>query len=74
MSEATDNDPVSACCAGNTGGVRHEGCVYVGCRCECHRALEMLRSLDWEGRLHVFGEFCKYCGGDDPSCQCWNDE
>ena len=34
---ATDDDPISACCAGNTGGLRHEGCVYKGCRCECHR-------------------------------------
>lgn len=34
---ATDEDPISACCAGNTGGSQHVGCVYPGCRCECHR-------------------------------------
>lgn len=33
---ATDNDPVSAVCAGSSGGPRHVGCVYRNCRCECH--------------------------------------
>lgn len=22
----------------------------------------------------LFGEYCRHCGGDDPYCQCWNDE
>lgn len=36
MIVATDYDPISACCAGNTGGPQHVGCIYIGCRCECH--------------------------------------
>jgi hypothetical protein len=35
---------------------------------------EKLTILSEERRLEVFSKFCKYCGIDDPKCQCWNDE
>ena len=25
-------------------------------------------------RMEVMSNYCKYCGRDDPHCQCWNDE
>lgn len=36
--------------------------------------VERLQKLSAEERMVVFGFFCKYCGADDPLCQCWNDE
>ena len=33
-----------------------------------------LRQWSQEDRLAVFAEFCRFCGDDDPQCQCWNDE
>ena len=39
---------------------------------------ECLISMKPEKRLRVFEEvmagFCRYCGIDNPDCQCWNDE
>lgn len=37
-------------------------------------AIAALKELTEEQRRDVFAEFCKHCGSDDPSCQCWNDE
>lgn len=37
-------------------------------------AVEALSEMAEEDRLEIFAHFCKHCGGDDPSCQCWNDE
>jgi hypothetical protein len=36
--------------------------------------INMLKSLSDEERLEVFRCFCKYCGCDNPKCQCWNDD
>jgi len=33
-----------------------------------------LMALTDEQRMDVFGFFCTHCGGNDPRCQCWNDE
>jgi len=33
-----------------------------------------LKMLSEDERRGLFGEFCTYCGADDPTCQCWNDE
>lgn len=33
-----------------------------------------LKALPEDLRMDVFGEFCTFCGRDDPRCQCWNDE
>lgn len=38
------------------------------------KVVELLKLLDPEDRMEIFGKFCKHCGGDDPNCQCWNDE
>lgn len=27
-----------------------------------------------EERMDVFGPYCRFCGRNDPKCQCWNDE
>lgn len=37
-------------------------------------AIDALAILTPEARMEAMGEFCKYCGDDDPGCQCWNDE
>ena len=36
--------------------------------------INQLKELSAEQRLEIFGAFCKYCGNEDPGCQCWNDE
>lgn len=40
------------------------------------QAVDMLvrymRGLSSERRLEVMDHFCKECGDDDPTCQCWN--
>lgn len=33
-----------------------------------------LRTLSDDDRLEVFSHFCKFCGCDNPKCQCWNDD
>ena len=33
-----------------------------------------LLAMTDDQRMEVFGFFCRYCGTDDPRCQCWNDE
>ena len=38
------------------------------------KTLAELRKLTDDQRLEVFNKFCKGCGKEDPSCQCWNDE
>lgn len=37
-------------------------------------ALTAMMRLSDEERLSLFANFCKSCGCEDPSCQCWNDE
>jgi len=37
-------------------------------------ALTALSRLEPDQRLDVLRRFCRSCGVDDPSCQCWNDE
>jgi hypothetical protein len=34
----------------------------------------LMRALPDDERLEIMGKFCKHCGGEDPQCQCWNDE
>lgn len=38
----------------------------------------ILQKMDGSSRRDAFsamrGFFCRECGADDPSCQCWNDE
>jgi hypothetical protein len=36
--------------------------------------IKLMQSLTDEHRLEVFSCFCKYCGTEQPRCQCWNDE
>lgn len=36
--------------------------------------VDELKKLSEEDRLEVFSHFCRFCGSDDPRCQCWNDE
>jgi hypothetical protein len=38
------------------------------------RVVNLLSALSEEQRMKVFGYFCKFCGCDNPRCQCWNDE
>lgn len=38
---------------------------------------EIIRLLDGvsaEERIEIFHNYCVHCGGNDPRCQCWNDE
>jgi len=35
---------------------------------------EMLSRLSDDERMEALGDYCKYCGGDDPACQCSNDD
>jgi len=37
-------------------------------------AKKLLKELTDDERMELFGNYCKCCGCDDPSCQCWNDE
>ena len=37
-------------------------------------AVKLLRSMEEEERLETFSHFCRECCGDNPQCQCWNDE
>lgn len=37
-------------------------------------ALRLMRTLGEDARVDVMSNFCKQCGSDNPSCQCWNDE
>jgi hypothetical protein len=37
-------------------------------------ARELLSRLSDGERMELFGDFCLYCGCNDPKCQCWNDE
>ena len=34
----------------------------------------ILKSMTDEERMEIFSNFCKYCGSDNPKCQCWKDE
>ena len=38
------------------------------------RAKKIFAELSAEQRMDVVAEYCKHCGSDNPSCQCWNDE
>ena len=33
-----------------------------------------LDQLSDNARLEIMSNYCQYCGSDNPSCQCWNDE
>lgn len=35
---------------------------------------EAIRAMDDGERLDIFSEYCRCCGSNDPTCQCWNDE
>lgn len=39
---------------------------------------DSLTKMSDEERLEFFDlvedGYCRYCGSDDPKCQCWNDE
>ena len=38
-------------------------------------AVAVLDALTDLQRYRIFHEyFCRDCGGDDPGCQCWNDD
>jgi hypothetical protein len=34
----------------------------------------LIRGLNDQDRLKVFGNFCTHCGIEDPGCRCWNNE
>ena len=42
--------------------------------CEVETMIAYMAELTDAERLEVMREFCRYCGCDDPTCQCWNDE
>lgn len=33
-----------------------------------------LDAMTDDERMDLFRLYCRYCGCDDPRCQCWNDE
>lgn len=35
---------------------------------------DFLTRISDEERLSLFGDYCKYCGIDDNTCQCFNDD
>ena len=37
-------------------------------------AKRSLVNLTDEQRMEVFSDYCRYCGCDDPTCRCWDDE
>ena len=37
-------------------------------------AKRSLVDLTDEQRMEVFSDYCRYCGCDDPTCRCWDDE
>lgn len=41
---------------------------------QLEKIVSILKRLSSESRMKIFESFCLYCGDDDPSCQCWNDE
>ncbi len=36
--------------------------------------IDVLREMGTDDRLQVFGEFCTFCGGDNPHCNCMRDD
>ena len=42
--------------------------------CKVSAALESMLAISEAERMEVMGNFCKSCGVDNPSCQCWNNE
>lgn len=34
----------------------------------------LLKKLSAHQRTELFSEYCKFCGSDNPKCQCCNDE
>jgi len=34
----------------------------------------LLPYLSDKERILLFDNYCKYCGSNDPRCQCWNDD
>ena len=46
----------------------------VDTRLPCKAIVEALSLVSPEDRLAVFAEFCRFCGDDDPQCQCGRDE
>ena len=37
-------------------------------------AKHSLINLTDEQRMEVFSDYCRYCGSNDPTCRCWDDE
>ena len=37
-------------------------------------AKRSLINLTDEQRMEVFSDYCRYCGCDDPTCRCWDDD
>ena len=35
---------------------------------------DCLKEMTDDERLELFNKYCKHCGGNNPRCQCWNDE
>lgn len=33
-----------------------------------------MNKLSDDDRMKIMGNFCRYCGCNDPRCSCWNDE
>jgi hypothetical protein len=50
------------------------GLIAEGEAAALERLKAELRSLTPERRLELFAEFCLDCGGEDPRCQCGNDD
>ena len=36
--------------------------------------ITIMNTLTDNERLAIIDIFCRHCGSQDPSCQCWNDE
>ena len=39
-----------------------------------NKTKKLLKELTDDERMELFGDYCKYCGDTNPTCQCWNDE
>lgn len=36
--------------------------------------ISLMKKMTDDERMDVMRKFCRFCGCDDPKCQCWNDE
>jgi hypothetical protein len=66
----------SNCIADGKCMKRQAMCVANGTAKEQGRddVVAAMKKMKADERMEVMGNFCRYCGCDNPLCQCWNDE